>query len=276
MEQRQDPAPAAAAGIAPLTHRNLKGEVYQRAPAVERQIAEALALSRAEVRARAALTDPASPGYLQEECLVYLIRHYRCINQSELESALTEVLLQRSTKLIRSHLRSLKPEQETEGYDQVVEWLIVQILDLESDRGDFLQVRYWAALKKLAIRAFNQQIQQLKRGQATVSLEAIAGYDGDLDGESGRSARPRGNHQVTVPSSELSVERQDLIRDALSCLDEPIRSTFLLFVDYGIPIEDRDPAAQTISRCFGKSPRTIRNWLHQAKEALEQWRGEQT
>jgi transposase-like protein len=32
---------------------------------------------------------------------------------------------------------------------------------------------------------------------------------------------------------------------------------------------------RTISRHFGVDPRTIRNWLHRADEALGQWRGEQ-
>ena len=66
-----------------------------------------------------------------------------------------------------------------------------------------------------------------------------------------------------------------LIEAALSQLEEPIRSAYLLRYLEDWPIEDKDPAVQTISRHFGKTPRTIRNWLSKADEILEAWRGEQ-
>ena len=40
----------------------------------------------------------------------------------------------------------------------------------------------------------------------------------------------------------------------------------------GWPVEDRDPNVPTISRYFGKTSRTIRNWLAQAEERLAAWR----
>ena len=42
----------------------------------------------------------------------------------------------------------------------------------------------------------------------------------------------------------------------------------------GWPIESSDPTAPSLSRYFGKSPRTIRLWLQQAERVLEDWRGE--
>lgn len=67
----------------------------------------------------------------------------------------------------------------------------------------------------------------------------------------------------------------DQIRDALSRIDEPYRSVFVLRHYFGWPTEDRFPNTRTISRHYGVDPRTIRNWLKKADQALEQWRGEQ-
>lgn len=54
----------------PLTHRNSDGVVYVRAPAVERQISEILALPPERVAARVAVAESNSSDYLSEECLV--------------------------------------------------------------------------------------------------------------------------------------------------------------------------------------------------------------
>jgi len=90
-----------------------------------------------------------------------------------------------------------------------------------------------------------------------------------------RVVRPRDLAAVTSPSGETAVIEDDLIRDALSRIDEPFRSAFLLRHYFDWPVEDQDPAVRTISRHFGKDPRTIRNWLKKAEESLQTWRGEQ-
>jgi len=44
----------------------------------------------------------------------------------------------------------------------------------------------------------------------------------------------------------------------------------------GWPIEDRDPNVMTISKYFGKTSRTIRNWIAEAEKQLAAWRDEET
>ena len=261
--------------IEPLTRRNAHGVVYQREPEVERQIAQALRLPADRLRERAAVSDQESADYLKEECLVYLIRHYHRAGERQLVNDLTEVLLRRTAKLIHSRFRGLPAEAAEDGYGDVVERLFNQILDLESDRGDFLQVRFWRALEKLAVRAFSQRLTLHKWAQATVSISSLAGYDHDEDDHDERVVRPHDDAALASPSGELAVIQSDLIRDALSRIEEPFRSAYLLRHYAGWPIEDQDPNVQTISRQFGKDPRTIRNWLKKADEALERWRGEQ-
>ena len=259
----------------PLTHRNSAGEVYQRDPAVEEQIRQVRHLAPDALRERAGGRDRASPDYHQEECLVYLIRHYHRAGDSLLVSDLAEILLRRCATLIDRRLRSLGAEAAEEGYNDVVERLFGLILDLSSDRGDFLQVRFWRALEKLAVRAFHQQLRQHQRAQVNVSLSSLIGHDQHEGDESARMARPDGEAPITAPSGEADIIRNDLIRDALSHLDEPLRSAFLLRYHAGWPIEDQDPTVRTISRHFGKGPRTIRNWLKRAETSLQTWQGQQ-
>lgn len=77
---------------------------------------------------------------------------------------------------------------------------------------------------------------------------------------------------VTEPA--ITTERLVLLGDGLRALSEPYRAAFILRYYAGWPIQDRDPTVPTISRHFGKDPRTIRNWLAKAEEELERWRGE--
>lgn len=275
MKGTQNHEQEAGASIEPPTRRNADGVVYRREPIVERQITAALALSPDRLRQRAAVADQQSDEYLREECLVYLIRHYNRAGDSALVSDLSAALLRRCAKLIEGHLRRLDAEAARDGYNDVVERLFAPILDLASDRGDFLQVRFWPALEKLAVRAFNQQLTLRRRAQAAVPLSSLAGYDRDAGDEPERVVRPRDLAAVTSPSGETAVIEDDLIRDALSRIDEPFRSAFLLRHYFDWPVEDQDPAVRTISRHFGKDPRTIRNWLKKAEASLQTWRGEQ-
>lgn len=261
--------------VEPLTHRNAEGTVYQRMDAVETQIHAALALSSQRLRERVAISDQQSGEFLQEECLVYLIRHYHRLQERYLVSDLAEALLARCARTIDSNLRALGDEAREDGAQDVVEQLFQQIMDLESDRGDFFQVRFWAGLQRLRTRAFGRQLTLRKRVQATVRFSSVAGYSQDSGEEGDPVVQPGDEANVSVPSGEATVVQNDVIRDALGRLDEPFRSAFLLKHYEGWPIEHQDPTVQTISRLYGKDPRTIRNWLRKANEVLALWRGEQ-
>jgi RNA polymerase sigma factor (sigma-70 family) len=190
-------------------------------------------------------------------------------------------LVRRCVGVINSHLWRLGGELARDGFNDVVEQLFERILDLNTDRGDFLQVRFWVVLDRLAGSAFNKQLSQYQEARKREPLTALPGYDRD-DEDGARTARPVDDAAVMSPAAdealdedELLRERRDRIRDALGRLGEPLRTVFLLRHHAGWPIEDQDPTVRTISRHFGKTPRTIRNWLNQAEEILEKWRGEQ-
>ena len=252
----------------PLTRRNADGEVYQRLPTVDRQIKEALVLGHEELRSRLEVHEEDSPTFLKEESLVYLIRHHHRAENPGWVNDLAECLLTRCATWIHSKLSGLRKDLREDGYSSVVAELFTRILDLASDLGDFLQVRFWMALERITVDVFRKQVKQFE-------TESSGDYDQaaiDALAQQGAVVVPVTNDGRTVESEAID---NVLIRAALRQLDEPIRSAYLLRYHQGWPIEDKDPAVQTISRRFGKTPRTIRNWLSRADECLEAWRGEQ-
>lgn len=268
--------------LEPLTRRNRDGDVYVREPDVERQIAGALALPREALRKRIAIGDRASPDYLQEECLVHLLRHYRRGGEEGNVSDLAATLVRRSTRIIRKHLRSLGPEALEEGYSEVVNRLFRKILDVSTDKGDFFQVRFWFAMKRICIQVFDSLLTQHEQRRNEVPFSHVPGYDDDEDVEA-ETKSPRlteeDKRRVSAPSDEKAIIATDLRREArrvaLTQLEEPFRSAYMLRHCHGWPIEHKDPAVRTISRHFGKTPRTIRYWLTTAEETLARWRGGQ-
>jgi DNA-directed RNA polymerase specialized sigma24 family protein len=212
--------------------------------------------------------DSTSPDYLQEECLVYFIRDYFRKGQKDIVNNLSKILLHRSAKNINGQLQPLEPDTNRDAYNDVINELFVRIFDLQNDRADFLQVRYWHALKMLTISVFRNYCKFSKRAQRTVSLSTLE----DLDFHAT-------DHEVTsvswddVLNPPPSVEQLALKGDALSILDERHRTAFILYHE-GWQVESQDPAEPTISSLFQVTGRTIRNWLKEAQQQLERWRGE--
>ena len=252
----------------PLTRRNTEGEVYRRLGQVNSQIQMALALETRELQARSDITDKTSPEFLQEECLVYLIRHYHKEGNRQCVEGLTDSLLHRCGTWIEGQLYSLDPDVASQGYADVIAQLFEPIIDLDSDRGDFLQVRFWLVLKRLTTQTFTKL---LKHDQQNVPLESLPGYDGEDVDAVRQGAGLRAASTVISSPVETEVINKSLIREAMSQLEEPIRSAYLLRHYAGWKIEDQDPAVPTISRHFDKTPRTIRNWLAKADRYLAEW-----
>ena len=251
----------------PLTRRNKDGDVYQRLATVDRQIQDTLKLDPEELRKCLEVRDEASSYFLKEETLVYLIRHSRKVGDRQRANDLSTCLVNRCAKLIHGRLGILGADVRDDGYSEVVEELFARILDLESNRGDFLQVRFWVVLERLTIQAFRKLVKQSKS-------ESSSAYDGEDTDSLVRMGRVVGAATISHRSTESEVIENSLIREALSQLEEPFRSAYILRHYSEWPIEDQDPTVQTISRHFGKTSRTIRNWLARAEKSLATWRGE--
>lgn len=255
--------------VQPLTRCNSDGEPYQRSATVTRQIEVASLLSPAHLIERACISDPDDPDYIQEETLVYLIRDSFKQKQTDVLEKLSEILLDRCTKFIRAKLASLGPGMVDDALSDVIEKVFQRILDLESNRGDYFQVKFWHGLRMQVISAYRDYRKLQDEAKDIISLSDLDKSDSD------RKAQRR----ITVSSNDLlvpplSVEQKLLYKEGLNLLKEPLRTAFVLYHYEGWQIDSKDPNKHTIRKYFDKTERTIRNWLKEADKQLNQWRGD--
>lgn len=261
----------AAVPVLPLTRLSTERVPYTRRLEVERQIAAVLPLSPAEIIRRAHLA-PQDPAYLHSETLVYLARHARRHGLTGQVDDLTGSLIQRCQPYIHKRLGALSADAREEGEQEVLAAVFEQVFALDSDAGDYLQVQFGSALKRLAIDAFRRQSAKQNATMRTVSFQQLRGFDA-TEGE--RTIGVERLEDFATPSGEEAIITRDLIRDALDTLPEPLRQTWILQHHFGYPVESLNPEETTISSLCGTTPRTIRNRLKQAENHLNEWRRKQ-
>jgi DNA-directed RNA polymerase specialized sigma24 family protein len=226
----------ASVQVQPLTHCNSAGEVYQRTAAVHLQIEAALTLTSSQLVERARIADHHSPDYFQEECLVYLIREFRRRGDERIVNDLSEILICRCKNMIYGRLQALGLQSIDDASNDVILDLFASIVDLGSDRGDFLQVRFGLALQRLIIGVYNLRVRRIKATQNNVPLSSIAGYESEVDDDI-RNSVPLDD--VADPS--ISMEQRMLYQEGLSSLKEPYRTAFILRHYGGWQIDAKDP-----------------------------------
>jgi RNA polymerase sigma factor (sigma-70 family) len=252
--------------IAPLTRPDPQrpGKVYQRPDQVEMQVSEALALGAADLMRRSQVRNYNAPEYFQEECLVYLIRKYLGEGDRELVNSLVTELIGRCAKRINSKIETLlDPVYIEDCFRDAVAALFEQILDLENDRGDFAQVRFWVFLDA---RVSNVLRGYMKRQSEDRQTDALDLEPDDTDFNPSINSALRTEGEVIIKQAE--------ILEGLEVLEQPLRNAFVMRYYGGWEIENDDPDVPTISKHFGVSPRTVRRWLATADEKLRLRRGD--
>jgi hypothetical protein len=252
--------------VAPLTRADpqRQGQAYRRQTNVETQIKIALVLAPAQLVERARLRDYHSPDYFQEECLVYLIREHHRLNHQELVDALAGELSGRCEKHIDSKIRAfLAPTYIEDCFNDAVAALFEQIIDLDSDRGDFAQVYFWVFLDARILNVSRVYLKRQIQDRKTTSVNAQKDDD---------DYNPSVSEALKV-KEDIIIDNAQII-ESLDVLDEPIRTAFFMRHYVGWEIENKDPEVFTISRYFNKSSRQIRRWLKDADEMLRLRRGE--
>jgi hypothetical protein len=140
--------------------------------------------------------------------------------------------------------------------------LFEKVSALDDARGDFYEVRFAMALKRLTTSAFRQCV-------LTIVHHRQMEQDTAAEGPDSRNA-PFDPYQWPEDAVSFADGRKGL--EAIK--DERHRMAFALYAMQEVPIESDDPKIETISRYFKVSPRTIRNWLDRAEADLARWRRE--
>jgi len=237
--------------VRPLTKRTLDGQLYERPASVQHEIATVLGLGSETLLA--------SAETLRDETLVYLIRERRRAQDWTVARGVSEVLMERCRRVLLGTLASLPQNVREEAIRRVLEQLFARIVALDDDRGDFFQVRFGQALKRLRTSAFRQCVLTIARDQLADA--------GDDEWPDSRNA-PFDPRQWP----DDNVAFTDALNGLEAIRNERHRMAFALHAMQEMPIESEDPAEQTISRYFGVSARTIQNWLNHAEADLARWR----
>lgn len=241
--------------IEPLTRGG-----YKRLPAAEQQIAGAATLETAALVERAQQRDETALGYLSAEALVYFIRRADRNDDRKTRDALFRELFERCTPFFRGKFRGFSREVREDIQGDVMNKVVEDLL-APDDRGDFMQVRFWSYLDRRRIDACRVAF---RHADDTESLDAGYSSEGESEGRT---------KLETLSDSTLSPEELAILSDALEKLPSRLRHVYLLRHYVGMKIGSDDPAddAQgelTLAGQFGRSGRTIRNWLKEADRLL--------
>ena len=241
--------------VEPLTRGN-----YKRLPEVERQITDALTLEPEALVKRAQQIDATAFDFLSAETLVYFIRWAIRNDKTNTRDILFRELLERCQPCFRGWFRNFG-QQDREDLQGEVMKIVVEDLFALDDRSDFMQVRFWAYLKKKSMDACRKA---LRYADDTESLDAGYCGDGAFEGQT---------LLETEVDPGLSSEEFAMISEGLAKLPLRLRHVFLLRHYFSMKIGPDDPAEAavdepTIAAHFGRSGRTIRNWLKEANKLL--------
>lgn len=241
--------------LIPITQRNKDGELYQRSPEVESQIREALTLDRKRLFERANQKDYGSDDYFQPESLVYLIRAF-CIG-GEVESAdkLMIALIDRCKKRIDTILRKLLAQRYIdECFEEVIDEIIGQIYDTNSDKSNFAETKFWVWL--------DGRICNVRRKYFKFQEEDSKANNAD-------------DYQNKLKDSRINfsgaLERKDGLAKARSLLTDRERQIYVMRYDWKWQVFSEDPEVKTISKYFGVSARMVQKWFEKAEEKLRNW-----
>jgi RNA polymerase sigma factor (sigma-70 family) len=259
--------------IEPLTHRGPTGETYERDPKVKAQIVEALSLGKSDLIKRVAIRDFKAPEYIQEECVVYLIRKFMRDGDEDLVGELMNCLAVRSSTRIHSQVsKSLHREYVDDCCQDVSLEVTRRITGTASDGDDFAQVRFGLWLKRVTSNTLRRYFRNQRQDRLNDSGD-------DDDENSDRKIESLKDNSPLPDQQVIEVETRKLHEKEayklLEKLDPNERNAFLLRHYAGWEIEDQNPSVMTISRYFNRTPRTIRNWLNGASEKLQKWQGGQ-
>ena len=244
--------------VKPLTRNG-----YMRLAKVELQIADAVMLDGPAIVERAQQRDEGVPDFLAPEALVYFIRDAIGKGEARVRDRLIQELLERCNPYFRGKFRGFSRE-DREDLQGEVQRMIVGDLFARDDRSDFMQVRFWWYLQRKCIDACRATF---RHSEDTESLQT--GFPGE-GGSEGQTKLDQ------VADRQISPEELAMISEGLEQLPPRLRHVFLLRHYVGMKIgpdslADDEEGELTIAAQFGRTGRTIRNWLKEANRLLAEF-----
>lgn len=233
---------------------------------IEAQIAGALCLSTAVLRARLAVTDRMSADFVRSETLVHLVRHGRRTNDQTLISLVLPVLLNRC----ETNLLVKVPDGQLPEAASLREEILGAFSELFATDGagdapdelDFYECKFNRAFRFFRIDMVRRETARLK----PISQMPEPDQDGDPDAYEEVFARVSETFRVPA-MQENEVFRSELL-DAIQGLPPDERDAVILVHVFGYKEDSDDPDEETAAKRCNCTGRTIRNRLIRAAAKL--------
>lgn len=239
-----------------LTGKSKNGEVYYRRPEVLRELQEIQGSSLTELKQRISVADEKDDNALKSETLIYLLRELFQKN------GFNEIYETLSKRILRIVYKENPEGEDFEDFAQRIQLKFLEfVLDFETDSGDFAQVSFGQFVIGLALNEKSRFYTVNKRQQVTDSVE-----DESEDDE--RSPK------FHFESRTLSPEQEVFVDQSLRQLPQNLREAFILHHYYNYQVKSKKKDKPTLTEYFQKSDKTIRNWLKEAEEILEDLRNQ--
>lgn len=240
--------------IKDLTGKSKDGVTYHRRPVVVRELEEIQEISPAELNTRISVADEKDENSLKSETLVFLLRE---LFQKDGFNEIYETL---SKRILRILYRKSPEGESAEDFYQRVQLIFLQkVLDFKTNGGDYAQVSFGQFVIGLAQNEKSRFYTVNKRNQKTDSA------DEDYEDEEMTT-------KFHFESRTISPEENLFVEEALRHLPQNLREAFVLHHYYNYQVKSKKKDKPTLTGYFQKSDKTIRNWLKEAEEILEDLR----
>jgi DNA-directed RNA polymerase specialized sigma24 family protein len=251
-------------GAKPLTRSKADGSgAQERLPEIETEISRLLEAHWESLLVQLQISNQEAEGYVEEEALVFLLRAAAEAGDAEILNEASRILLTRCQKRISGYVRkfNVRLEDFDDCVSDVVSDLFIKLYDLSSNVCDFAQVRFWLFLKRFCFNSLSKYQLRQPFVDKTDSID-------ETNPETGQGL------DIADEIKDFSpVDNEDL-KKGLAVLPEPIRTAYILRVGEGWQIDSIEPGVPTLSKYFGKTEKTIRNWLLRAEDLLTEWQTE--
>jgi DNA-directed RNA polymerase specialized sigma24 family protein len=157
--------------------------------------------------------------------------------------------------------------------DEITEHVSLKVVELVLEeaptrKGEFLEVGFRRVVKGLTLNEVEK-----RRGEPCPHQFSPLADDPENTGDCSAELADRGPGPEEVVQTR---ERCQLIRAKIgSITDRRHREAVILHHLQGWPITDQDPTTPTLTKHFGVTDRTIRNWMRQALAEIRKALGEE-
>ena len=281
--------------VEPLRKRRKNGKAYQRRTAVEQELRELQSVALADIVARARAGEQKAGPAVSSEALVHILRREvrvarpDGVTQGPIDT-LISILIGRCAVILKRRLRGYDELAAEQISEEVINRLVDDIYE-DGDKADYAEINFnhWLARNRLdAVRKHARKAARVEQlGEAVENLE-----DGEAqlvpdDGEAGdaahdntperlyslKEARERASLPSIIEHADFSPDELHRIADMVLQAKLPADVLYAFLAHYlGRKVSSQDPKEHTLVKHFGKSEKTIRNWIARAEKVFAELR----